>query len=94
MNIRVKIFQDRMGNIIGYPIRQDIREKIINHLADFNIKSDGSFFLQEGMDAGLALEFISDRLYRDLLYGWDIYPIIDAWAIGHFYGWDTHTIFE
>ena len=94
MNIKVKIRQDNMGNIIGYPVRRDIREKIIDHLANFKIESSGDFFFQEDHGAESLNGLISDRLKKDLLNGWDIYPIINAWTIGHFYGWDAYTLFE
>lgn len=94
MKIRVKIRQDNIGNIIGYPVRRDIREKIIDHLSDFNVRSNGDFFFQEDHEAESLSGLISDRLKKDLLNGWDIYPVIDAWTAAHFYGWDTHTLFE
>jgi hypothetical protein len=93
-NIRVKVFIDQMGNIIGYPVRRDIQEKIKNHLQDMNVYPDHRFFYQDGMGAEDFKQDLSQKQIKEIESGYDIYLNIDPWILGHFYGYDTHTIFE
>lgn len=95
MYIKVEIRKDRMGNIIACPVRDDIRNKIRSHLQDFNVHSDGTAFFQEG---GPAQEFLENELskhaQREIAKGHTVTPVFDPWIVGHWYGWDTHTLFE
>ena len=95
-NIRVKVFEDRMGNIQGFPVRKDLCDKIRNHLNEMvNDKQSSLFFMQEGMGAEeFKQEFLSKQQQKDVENGWYVTLTIDPWIVGHWYGWDTHTIFE
>jgi hypothetical protein len=93
-NIRVKVFIDQMGNIIGYPVRRDIQDKIKNHLKDMGGYPDYRFFYQEGAPAEEFKQDLTTKNIKDLELGYDIFINIDPWIVGCFYGYDTHTIFE
>jgi len=95
-NIRVKVFEDRMGNIQGFPIRKDIREKIVAHLNEMhpNNPQSSMFFFQEGNRSEDFKADLSPKLRHDIEHGWYVTLTIDPWIVGHWYGWDTHTIFE
>lgn len=77
-------------------IRQDIREKIISHLADFQIESDGTLFFQATYNIPrFILEKDSVRRWlRTRSSSSSVTFLVDPWYLGHAYGWDTHTIFE
>ena len=95
-NIRVKVWEDRMGNLRGFPIRKDIREKIVAHLNEMhpNNPQSSMFFIQEGTEEEFRQEFLSKQQQKDVENGWYATLTIDPWIVGHWYGWDTHTIFE
>jgi len=92
--VKVRLSEDRMGNVIGYPIREDLRKKIKDHLFFYGVDSDGTFLVQEDYNIESLLGEIPKRAGRDLRKGWDIVVLMDPWQLGHYYGWDTQTIFE
>lgn len=96
MTIKVKVWEDEMGNIIGYPVREDIQEMVINHLNEMcpGTLHNAKFFFQEGMGAEEFKSELSSKQRNIIERGWNIYIMIDPWEMGHWYGWDTHTLFE
>lgn len=94
MNIKVIIQEDNIGNIAVRPVREDIRRIITEHLQDFGVESDGRAFFNEGGEAQQFQQQLSNHCIRELKRGFNITMNIDAWTAGHWYGWDTHTLFE
>jgi len=94
MAIIVKVWMDRMGNIFGEPVREDLQRKIARHMKAMTSHADKSFFLQEGMGAGEFMADCTPRQRRDIEHGYEVRMRMDPWVMGHLYGWDAHTIFE
>jgi len=95
MAIKVDVFQNRFGDITGRPVRQDIRTRILDHLLEFEGPgAEDTFYFQGGMGAEEFLDSLSPRQRRDIENGYTITILVDPWELGHWYGWDTHTLFE
>lgn len=93
-NIKVQVWQDKMGNILGQPVRADLRKKIGDHMKVMTGHFTSRFFFQAEDDALGFEELLSLRQAYDLRHGYTVYLNVDPWLMGHWYGWDTHTLFE
>ena len=99
--IVIQAEMDGMGNITARPV-SDVWAKLFcrtaakNGGAAFAVwKSDGfAAFMQNG---NAAKEFLADRTAvqrRDLRAGWAVRFKADPWVVGHWYGYDAHTVAE
>lgn len=95
MAVRVRVYEDHMGNVFGYPLKEDLQTQIATHMAEMTGLFDHRFFFQEG---GPAEQFkdenLSKRQRTEIEHGQACYINVDPWILGHFYGYDTHTLFE
>lgn len=76
------------------PVRSDLIEKVIKHLSEYNINSNGKAFFQNFYEIP---DFITDKkaVKAFLKNGAkNVTFLADPWEIGHVYGYDTHTLFE
>jgi hypothetical protein len=92
----IQVREDRMGNIIGKPKSKRIRNKIERYLWDLGKKYNyGEFFFQQGMGAEeFKNKYLKRRQRTDIEDGYTINIRLDDWEVGHFYSYDTHTLFE
>ena len=91
--IKVKVWRDGYYPC-GYQlqaIRDDITESIIT-----TTREGGSPVIDDKMAVCDDIDNLplSPQQRKDLSEGWDITILIDPWELAHFYGYDSHTIFE
>lgn len=92
IQIIVEVKQDNMGNITARP-KSDRYAKAFGKAVDAN---GGCFdlcaFFQEGMSACEFIENVPKRYRRDLERGFSVCFKADPWEVGHWYGYDAHTV--
>ena len=93
---------DRMGNVLARP-KQDKYARAFMRRAHENGGSrytpdmwanELSAFFQEGQAASEFLDDCTPAQRKDLESGWDVSFRCDPWIVGHWYGYDAHTIAE
>jgi hypothetical protein len=96
--IKVTASMDRMGNILVRPVNIRYARAFANHvkeLSGHHGSPDLDAFFQDG---GSASEFLSRdvprRHRKDLENGYSVTWKEDPWVVGHWYGWDAHTLAE
>ncbi len=92
---------DHCGNITARPVSERAARKFArmvekNGGASFAVQDRDHFtaFFQDGMGACEFLEDCTPEQRRDLQAGWPIRFRADGWLVGHWYGYDAHTVFE
>ena len=91
--IKIKITAHRIGYYLANPLNQKLKKVIIDHLASWDVESDGQAFFQN-KEMLLQSIKLSKSEIRDLDKGYSIVKKIDVWEFLHFYGWDSHLIVE
>ena len=68
MNIKVRVYEDRMGNIIAHAVNKKIRDEFPQGL-----------FLQEGFLDNMVFKeyYVPVRFRRDLYNGWTVTFLMD-----------------
>jgi len=93
--IKVDVEEDRMGNIIVTPTDKRFAKAFSKARKDNGGGSGLDAFFQDG---GPAEEFrrenMSAKQRRDLDSGWPVRMMVDPWVVGHWYGYDAHTVAE
>jgi len=90
--IKVRLERDRIGSILAEPVSSILKTRIIKHLREFGVYSDGTVYTQEGYEIPYC--FRKHPRYKELDKGVPVVILMDAWTFCHLYGWDTHTLFE
>ncbi len=93
-NIKVRVWEDRIGNILGKPVREDLQKKLAKHMEEMTGYADSRFFFQEGTEAEEFKQNCSHQQRWDLSNGSDIFISVDPWIMAHWYGYDAYTLFE
>jgi len=88
-NIKIKVYEDRMGFLHLEPVKQSYIDQIINYLKEFNVESDGSVLIQSDYDIESFYEDCSYRQKRDIQSGWGATMLFDAWTFLNYVGWDA-----
>lgn len=93
--IRVEARMDPMGNILVKPSTVKFA-KVFSEVRKSNGGGDGlECFFQEGKYASeFLVEHIPEDLREDLEQGWSVDFRVDPWVVGHWYGYDAHTVCE
>ena len=95
VKIKVRVEEDRMGNIIAEPVNQRFAKAFAKVRKSNGGGGDTSAFFNAG---GEAEEFMRSNLSakqrRDIESGWPIVVKVDPWIVGHWYGYDAHTVAE
>lgn len=98
MLITVNVQRDQMGNILVALVNEAWRNAFAAHVTEFtghDAEDEATVFFQDG---GPATEFIDtevpESLKADLDEGGSIEFEIDPWIVGHWYGYDAHTVAE
>jgi hypothetical protein len=92
--IAVDISEDNMGNIIAKPANIRYAKAFAKVRKENGGGSGDDAFFQEG---GPAQEFLSDlsgKQRNELKKGYGITIKVDPWKVGHWYGYDAHTVAE
>jgi hypothetical protein len=94
--IKVKVEEDRFGNLRLNPVRELYQRKINKHLMEYNINPDhnATALLQQDESCALFLAGLSYRARSNINAGYSAVVLIDAWDFLHFYGWDCHALAE
>jgi len=87
--IKVEIVESPYGGYLFIPVSQKLRKKIRDHLADWEINSDGSIYLSDG-EANSIISDLSPSQQRDLEGGWGLTVLWDPWDFLHLVGYDAH----
>lgn len=93
--ITVEAKQDRMGNVEVWPMSLKWRHAFTECVRANGGGESNTAFFQEGMGAE---EFIAQDVparYRShLRKGYAVRFRVDPWTVGHWYGYDAHTVAE
>lgn len=100
--IKIRVWNDRMGNVYARPVRDDICTRLKNHISDvkFGGRVNGAkhaeelctAFDQEG--TGQLLDIVPQRKRKEVDEGYTVTVLVDAWEFAHWLGYDAHTVFE
>lgn len=84
--MRVKVERVSLGWQVE-PISDKIKQEIIAHLAQYDVESDGTNFIQsedEFSEIGESILNLTRANIRDIENGWPVYKNkIDEWAYWH-----------
>jgi hypothetical protein len=92
--IKVRATMDRMGNIVAAPVSDRWSRRFAARCQKNGGPADRDCFFQEGMAASEFLESLRPAQRRDLNNGWTVTFMADPWEVGHWYGYDAHTVCE
>jgi len=92
--INVDIKTDAMGNIIASPVSKKYAKAFSDVRRENGGGSDLNVFFQEGGPATQFLNDLTPRQRREINKGWDVRIKVDPWIVGHWYGYDAHTVAE
>ncbi|WP_111748852.1 hypothetical protein [Salinisphaera orenii] len=94
--IRIKASMDRSGNVSATPVDPTWQQAFAAHVSSFTgrpVDDETEVFFQDGNSAH---EFIHNDVpmrFRGMLSdGWTIEFDVDPWVVGHWYGYDAHTV--
>lgn len=94
-------WQDRMGNVYARPVSDRAARKFARRVAknggpSFATQERDGFtaFFQEGMGAAEFLDDCTPAQRRDIENGYTVRFRADPWIVGHWYGYDAHTVAE
>lgn len=94
--IRIKASMDRMGNVLVTPIDPAWQCAFAAHVSEFTghpINDEKDIVFQDGQPAHEFIHNETPKRFRDMLSdGWSIEFDADPWAVGHWYGYDAHTV--
>jgi len=85
--IKIRFSEDRMGSVILTPVNERLRDRIIRHLADLGVESDGTVYVQDG--DYVLFEHLSQGQIRDVREGWDVTVLMDPWIFLNYVGYDA-----
>lgn len=86
---------DNMGCLTGYPVNVRQQKRIASHMLEMTNHFDHTFFIQTDYEVEqFIIDYVPKRKQADARNGWKTTFRADAWQIGHYYGWDCHTLFE
>ena len=100
--ITVTAKMDRMGNILARPKQDKHARAFMRRAADnggsrYDPRMGGdelAAFFNEGQAASEFFDGCTPAQRKDLESGWDINFRCDPWTVGHWYGYDAHTVAE
>lgn len=93
--ILVSAKQDLIGNIKAGPVSPKYRDKFRGVIFENGGPKDYSWaFLQEGGPAESFLELVPKRYLNHFNAGYEVRWFVDPWIVGHWYGYDAHTVVE
>lgn len=93
--IKVVAEMDYEGNIEVSPKVERYAVKFASHVEQFTGHFDPNVFFQDGGPATEFLEnYVPKRHRKDLNQGYTVCFLADPWIVGHWYGYDAHTIVE
>lgn len=93
--IQVEATMDSMGNITARPKSDEYSKAFAEVQKENGGGGDLDCFFQEGMGATEFLEnHVPKSLREDLYSGYDVSFEEDPWVVGHWYGYDAHTLCE
>lgn len=96
--IKVNFREQSYGGVLVTPVVERYAEMFCTVVAAnggpslITQRRDGySAYVQsvEGLE-----ESLSPRQLREVSTGWGVTVIMDPWEVGHFYGYDAHTVAE
>ena len=92
---------DHCGNITARPVSDRAAKRFARRVAEnggasLEVQARDGYcaFFQDGMGAAEFLEDLRPDQRRDLEAGWQVKFRADGWLVGHWYGYDAHTVFE
>jgi len=89
----IEVWCDDYGTYLAEPKNKRLKAKIVQHLSDAGIRSDGVAFFQSREEVP---DFILNHsnFESDVENGFPLSLRVDAWQFLHCYGYDTHTLAE
>ena len=93
--IAVDVEEDRMGNIIAKPVSAKYAKAFAKVRKENGGGSgDDAFFNDGGEAEEFKREYLSSKQRKDLGSGYGVRMKVDPWVVGHWYGYDAHTVAE
>lgn len=92
--IKVQAHMDRMGNILVRPVSNRWAKRFAKRCKQNGGSDDLEAFFQEGSASQDFLEPCTPRQKKDLHSGYTVRFLADPWEVGHWYGYDAHTVCE
>lgn len=77
------------------PVNRHWARRFAKHVRSFTGQYDETVLFQDGGPLQEFLEMdVPPRHRRDLEKGHSVAFKVDPWTVGHWYGWDAHTVAE
>ena len=93
--IKVEVKGDNCGNITVRPIVDKYATRLGKVREEFTGWFDTTVFFNDGGEASEFLENdVPKRYHTHLRNGYSVCFLADPWVVGHWYGYDAHTIVE
>jgi len=93
--IAVEVEEDRMGNIIARPVNARYAKAFAKARKENGGGGGEDAFFNDGGEAEeFKREHLNSRQRKEIEKGYPVRMKVDPWVVGHWYGYDAHTVAE